>query len=76
MGRDTLTLLGRNEVKDCPKINCGGKVKWVCLSATILLLLIIFVTFSLALIKLGASTTCEDAIDFEIGSHFYLFILY
>ena len=56
MGLDTLTLLGRNEVKDCPKINCGGKVKWVCLSATILLLFIIFVTFSLALIKLGAST--------------------
>ena len=74
MGLDTLTLLSRNEVKDMLRLNCGGKVKWICLSATILILLLLVVTFSLAMIKLGASTTCIQGHPFWTYSHFRVLI--
>ena len=70
MGLETLTLLSRDEVKDILRVNCGGKVKWFCLSATVLSLLVVVVTFSLAMIKLGASTACIDAIHFGLAPTF------
>ena len=63
MGLDTLTLLSRNEVKDvfCWTDCAGKKVKWIWLSATFLLfLLLVVLTVSLALVKLGASTTYAE----------------
>ena len=76
MGLDTFTLLSRDEVKDMLRVNCGGKVKWICLSAIILILLLVVVTFSLAMIKLGASTTCIDhrCHPFWTCSHFRVLI--
>ena len=58
MGLDTLTLLSRNEVKEVLWTSCGGKKKkWICFSATFLSLLVVVLTFSLALVRFGASTT-------------------
>ena len=74
MGLDTFTLLSRDEVKDMLRVNCGGKVKWIGLSATILILLLVLVTFSLAMIKLGASTKCIDATHFRLSSYFHVMI--